>query len=98
MLSGVSVHPADDLLGDVCELLLVCAVPHLPDALHGGLLVLGGQQLGLLQTLAAQHQPEVELRTKLHTQVLGLLLVEVPTSAFTFKNLSRHYPNLKLGC
>ena len=76
MLSGVSVHPADDLLGDVCELLLVCAVPHLPDALHGGLLVLGGQQLGLLQTLAAQHQPEVELQTKLHTQVLGLLLVE----------------------
>ena len=69
MLSGVSVHPADDLLGDVCELLLVCAVPHLPDALHGGLLVLGGQQLGLLQTLAAQHQPEVELQTKVQTQV-----------------------------
>ena len=48
-----SVHPADDLLGDVGQLLLVAALGHGPDARHGGLLVLVSQQPGLLQTLTS---------------------------------------------
>ena len=60
-----SVHAADDLLGDVCQLLLVAALGHGPDARHGGLLVLVSQQPGLLQTLAVHHQPEGRLHVAL---------------------------------
>ena len=61
MCSG-SVHAADDLLGDVGQLLLVTALGHGPDARHGGLLVLVGQQPGLLQSLAG---PEGRLHVAL---------------------------------
>ena len=60
-----SVHAADDLLGDVGQLLLVAALGHGSDAHHGGLLVLVSQQPGLLQTLTVHHQPEGRLHVAL---------------------------------
>ena len=57
-----SVHVADDLLGDVGQLLLVAALDYGPDARHGRLFGLVGQQPGLLQSLA---EPEGRLHVAL---------------------------------
>lgn len=52
------VHTTDNFVSDVSELLLVLRVPHVPDVLHGGVLVLLSQQLGLPQSLRLADQTE----------------------------------------
>ena len=55
------VHTTDNFVSDVSELFLVLRVPHVPDVLHGGVLVLLSQQLGLAQSLRLTDQTEGSL-------------------------------------
>ena len=56
------VHTTDNFVSDVGQLLFVLRVPHVPDALHGGVLVFLSQQLGLPQSLRLTDQTEGGLR------------------------------------
>ena len=56
------VHTTDNYISDVGELLFVLGVPHVPDVLHGGVLVFLSQQLGLPQSLRLTDQTEGGLR------------------------------------
>ena len=56
------VHPTNNLLRDVGKFLLVGGVLHVLDAVHGRVLVLVGQQPGLLETLGITNQ----LKCRLH--------------------------------
>ena len=51
MVRKYLVHTADNFVSDVSELLFVLRVLHVTDAVHGPVLVLVSQQLGLPQSL-----------------------------------------------
>ena len=53
-----SFHPINNSLCQLCQLLFVCRVLQLLDAVHGSLAVLGGEDLGLLQPPGVAHQAE----------------------------------------